>query len=418
MAQQAGAAQGTGPGTTRSALGVVAATVAVSAVGMAFVVAAALAVIFADLEDGIALGLTAFGVVLGLNLAVWIGRRVARSLVALTREAEAMRALETGPVVPVASGLAELDRLGDAMRQMKHALGVFGVYIPRDLVRQLLSQGTEIRLGGERRQVTVMFSDIEDFTRIAEGMEPEELMRMVSGYFELVTAELLHSGATIDKYIGDAVMALWNAPRRDLAHALHGCHGVLRARLAAEELADRLVARGKPRFRTRFGLHSGQAVVGNVGSSDRMNYTAIGATVNLASRLEALNRIYGTQILASEATLRGAGGSFVFRAVDLVMPKGTGEAVAIHELIGLGGARNPEDAPLVVDRGLLDRLPAWEEMIRCYRAARFEAASAALTRFGGATADSLAALYAGRIAALRAAPPEPGWTPVVGYDQK
>ncbi|MBX9698436.1 MAG: HAMP domain-containing protein, partial [Acetobacteraceae bacterium] len=234
-------------GSGHLAIGVVTATVGVSILGMLFVVVADLAVIFGDIEDDIAIVLTLFGILVGVGLAAWIGRRLARPLAALTREAEAMRALEVGQPVPVASGLAELDRLGDAMRQMKHALGVFGVYVPRDLVRQLLSQGTELRLGGERRQLTVMFSDIENFTSIAEGLEPEEVMRITSGYFEVLTAELLHNQATIDKYIGDAVMALWNAPRRDLAHAMHGCLGVLRARRAATELADRLAARGKPR---------------------------------------------------------------------------------------------------------------------------------------------------------------------------
>lgn len=401
----------------RGTLGVVTATLLVSGVGMLLVGGIGLLAALRDIDDLAALALVVVATALGLLLAFLVSRRIARTLEALTAEAEALRALDVSRPAPVDSGLAELDRLGDGMRQMRHSLGVFGVYVPRDLVRQLLTAGAEVRLGGERRQVTVLFTDIADFTHISETMEPEELMRVMSGYFEVVTAELLHAQATIDKYIGDAVMALWSAPRRDLAHALHGCQGALRARMVAAELSDRLQARGKPRLRTRFGLHSGPAVVGNVGSSDRMSYTAVGATVNLASRLEGLNKVYGTEILVSEATARGAGSGFVLRPVDLVMPKGTGEAVAIHELLGLSGARSPDDEPLVAEPGLVARLPLWEEMIRCYRAGQFDAAAAALEGFG-AEADSLARVYAGRIARLRGSPPGDAWSPVVAFDHK
>lgn len=366
----------------------------------------------------IGIALTGLAVLGALAFAAIAGRRAARTLEALTQEAEALRNLDTSRPAPVASGVAELDRLGDAMRQMKQALGVVGVYIPRDLTRQLLSQGAEIRLGGERRQLTVMFSDVRDFTRISEHADPVELMRITSTYFEAMTAELLRNQATIDKYIGDAVMALWNAPRRDLAHALHACQGALRARQATRDLAARFTQQGWPGFFTRFGLHTGEAVVGNVGSSDRMSYTAIGAMVNLASRLEGLNKVYGTQILVSEATVRGAGSAFVFRPLDLVTPRGTGDAVEIFELVGLARAREPADEKLLADRAAVDRLPAWREMVQCYRAGRFAEAERALAEAGGAQADGVAAIYAERLARLRAAPPGPDWSPVVAYQQK
>jgi adenylate cyclase len=402
----------------RAGVSVVAATIGVAALGMLLVAGTVAAAWEFALPLPIALAVLAMAVALGLGLAAWAGSRTARALEALTREAEALRELDTARRPRVISGIAEVDQLGRAMRQMKQALGLFGIYVPRDLVRQLIAQGAEVRLGGERRQLTVMFTDVESFSAIAENRDPEELMRIASAYFEAVTGELLRNGATIDKYIGDAVMAVWNAPRRDLAHALHGCHAALRTRMVTFDLMRSFGDRGWPPLRTRFGVHSGQAVVGNLGSSDRMSYAAVGSMVNLASRIEGLNKMYGTQILVSEATLRGAGSTVVARPLDLVTPKGLAEPIEIHELIGLAVARDPADAALVADRAMTERLSEWKEMIACYRSRRFDAAAAALVRFDPTPRDAPARLYADRLARLRASPPPPDWSPVIAYLEK
>jgi adenylate cyclase len=259
-----------------------------------------------------------------------------------------------------------------------------------------------------------MFSDVQGFTSIAERMDPEELMRITSAYFQAVTDDLLDHHATIDKYIGDAVMAIWNAPKRDLAHAMHACRAALHARALTLRLEDEFAARSWPRMHTRFGIHTGDAVVGNVGSSDRMAYTAIGSMVNLASRLEGMNKMYGTQILVSEATRIGAGSGFVFRPVDLVLAKGTQDAVEVHELVGLSVASDAKDAPLVADRALVARLPAWGEAIRRYRAGQFAAAREALREAGD---DPLVAAYAERLARYPDGPPA-DWSPVTRLDSK
>jgi adenylate cyclase len=349
-----------------------------------------------------------------IGLLAW---RIARPLAALTQEAEAIQRLELAGPVPVQSRITEVARLAGAMDGMKSALRVFAAYVPRSLVGRLMEEQAAARLGGEKRRITVMFSDVEGFTTLAEGIPPEQLMLIASAYFEEVTGELLACHATIDKYIGDAVMAIWNAPQDDGSHAQNACRAALQTRLLTDRLCDRFAARGWPRLKTRFGLHTGEAVVGNVGSSDRMSYTAIGSMVNLASRLEGMNKVYGTRILVSEATRVAAGAGFVTRPVDLVLAKGSDEPFALHELLGFAVVDRSADAPLRPDPPLAARLPAWRRMIAAYRAARFEEAASALAEAGDPGRDPLAALYAERLARLRAGTP-PGWSPVQRFTEK
>lgn len=373
----------------------------------------------AGIEIGIRNGtlLALAALVLGLGGLGFVAWRVARPLGVLTREAEAIRRLDLAQPLRLDSHITEVERLADAMGGMKSALRLFSVYVPRDLVRKLMAEGAEAELGGERRRLTVMFSDVQGFTTIAERMDPEELMRITSTYFQALTEDLLSNHATIDKYIGDAVMAIWNAPKRDLAHALHGCRAALEARALTRRLEEDFAARGWPRLHTRFGVHSGEAVVGNVGSSDRMSYTAIGSMVNIASRLEGMNKMYGTSILVSEQTRIGAGSGFVFRPVDVVQPKGAQDPIEVHELLGLAHAQDEAELPLLADAALITRLDAWEEVVRQWRGGQFARAMAALREAGDPARDPLVAAYAGRLARYPDGPPA-GWSPVTRLDSK
>ncbi len=367
------------------------------------------------LRDGTARAVVVLAGGLGaIGLAAW---RIARPLAALAGEAEAIQRLEFEGPVPVRSRITEVARLAGAMDGMKSALRVFGAYVPRSLVGRLMEEQSAARLGGTQRRITVMFSDVEGFTTLAEGIPPEELMHIASAYFEELTGELLACHGTIDKYIGDAVMALWNAPQDDGSHAQNACRAALRARLLTDRLCDRFEARGWPRLRTRFGLHTGEAVVGNVGSSDRMSYTAIGSMVNLASRLEGMNKSYGTRILISEATRVAAGGGFVTRPVDLVLAKGSAQPVELHELLGVTVGDGPGEAPLRAEARITTCLPGWRRMMDAYRAARFDEAAAALADASDPARDPLAAVYAARLAALRVQTP-PGWSPVLRFTSK
>ena len=364
-------------------------------------------------RQGTLLALGAF--IAGFGAIALMSWRIAKPLGVLTREAQAIRRLELTAPLNLRSRIIEVERLAEAIAAMKATLTSFTVYLPRDLVHQFLAAGIEPRLGGERVALSVMFSDIQGFTAIAETRDPEELTKIASAYFEAVTHELLAAGATIDKYIGDAVMAFWNAPRRDPLHAAHACTATLRARAATVRLAGEFIARGWPALPTRFGVHTGEAVVGNVGSSDRMAYTAMGGMVNLANRLEGLNKVYGTQILVSEATRLAAGSGFVFRSVDIVAVKGSTMPMPVHELLGSASAKEPLE--LQARDTDLASLGAWEDCVAAYRRGDFSAARVALEGVERIGTFPLATVYAGRLAGA-GAKAAPGWSPLVRMDVK
>src|SRR4029079_10435372 len=185
-----------------------------------------------------------------------------------------------------------------AVERMREGLEVFGLYVSKELVRQIMRSPASTGVGGERRDVTVMFTDIEGFSRISEDIAPELLTSRLSRYFEALGGAIAANRGMIDKYIGDSVMAFWNAPEPDPDHVIHAVRAALQANAASHALTVKWRDRGRPGFRTRFGLHAGPAIVGNVGASQRINYTLVGAVANQASRLEGPNKIYGTHLRA------------------------------------------------------------------------------------------------------------------------
>jgi adenylate cyclase len=201
-------------------------------------------------------------------------------------------------------------------------------------VRQLLESGLEAELGGTRQDLTVYFSDIVGFTSISEQLPPDALVQLLSEYLDEMSAEILQNGGTVDKYIGDAIMAFWGAPRTHDAPALAACRAALANQVRLSELRKDWTRAGLPPLRARIGLHTGKAMVGNFGSPNRLDYTVIGDTVNLASRLEGLNRIYGTDILISDATRAGVLDVMATRPVDKVAVKGRESGILVHELLG------------------------------------------------------------------------------------
>ena len=221
----------------------------------------------------------------------------------------------------------------DSVELAKTAMRAMSKYVPVGLVRQLYESKREPVLGGELMTVSLMFTDIKDFTSYSERLTPNALAEALGGYLETMTAAIHATGGTIDKYIGDAVMAVWNAPTPCADHALRSCRAALDCVAAMERLYDGAWGE-RPNFVTRFGLHTGEVMVGHFGAPDRMSYTALGDGVNLASRLEGLNKQYGTTVLVSESVHEAAKDAFAFRRLDRVAVKGRTEGVLVYELLG------------------------------------------------------------------------------------
>ena len=274
-------------------------------------------------------------------IVFFIGSLLSKSLQKLADETDRIQRFEPSVAPPVHSLIREIDDLGRSVSRMRTVTETFSRFVPRGLVEKLIETGTPMQLGGARREVTLFFSDIVDFTQITERADPARVMQYTSRYFAAMSHEIMTHAGTVDKFIGDAIMAIWNAPADDPDHAANACAAALAVQRANDRLNAEFEREGWPAYRTRCGLHTGDAVVGNIGSEDRMNYTALGATVNLAARLEGLNKNYGTLILVSSALQQRTASGFVFRSVDRISPKGFAEAFEIYEL---RCARGEDDA--------------------------------------------------------------------------
>lgn len=275
----------------------------------------------------------------------------------------------------------------------------FGQYVSPQVVAELVADPSRARLGGEKRVMTVMFSDIRGFTTMSEKLDPVELVNFLNEYLSAMTEIIFERGGVVDKYMGDAIMAFWGAPIDDPQHAENACatalHMLARLRIMRQEWAKRNL----PAIDIGIGLNTGPMTVGNMGSNVRFDYTVMGDSVNLASRLEGINKEYGTNIVISEFTKAQIPASFVCRELDLVAVKGKKEPVRIYEL--MAATPSPE---------LVDRIAAYTAALDLYKGHRFIEAKAAfeavLAHFPD---DGPSRTYIQRCEALAADPPPQGW---------
>jgi adenylate cyclase len=243
--------------------------------------------------------------------------------------------------------------------------GAFGHYVNPSVVKQIEKDPKMLELGGAKRRLSVFFSDIANFTSISEKMSPEELVTFLNEYLGAMTDIILKHQGTLDKYEGDAIMAFWNAPLPLHNHELQACQSALEMQEKLKELRLKWIKEGKPEMHVRMGIHSGEAVVGNMGSKDRFDFTAMGDNVNLASRLEGINKQYGTYVCLSQSTYESVKDQMICRELDLIRVKGKEEAVRIYELLGRKEAMNQQ-------LGL--KLKIFGEALELYRKRNFEEA--------------------------------------------
>jgi adenylate cyclase len=341
----------------------------------------------------------------------FLSRSISQPIVRLTEATTRIRNLDLDDETTISSPIREIQLMEDAVSAMKTGLRSFRRYVPATLVRQLIETGEDARLGGQTRELTLLFSDVTDFTARSEGMPPQELMVHLSEYLDEITRLIIEHGGTVDKYMGDGIMAFWGAPARDEQHAVHACRAALAGRARLGTLNPAWEAQGTMCFPTRWGIHTGETVVGNVGSAERMNYSAVGDGVNFASRLEAVNKVYGTSIIVSEATRDSAGDAFVYRPLGAVAVKGKQESVSIFELIC-----NAAD-PSSKEAGRLVML--FEAGLQLYLRREWTAAAEAFERaMATFPADGPAAVYLQRCNELIQTPPGPDWDGVLRLEHK
>ncbi len=280
---------------------------------------------------------------------------------------------------------------------------IFSRYVPEEVVNELAAHPERVTLGGEHREVTLMFTDLAGFTTLVEELEPRRAADMLNRYMTEMNRVIFRYNGTIVQFIGDAIMAFWNAPLADPDHALHAVQAACAMQSAMEGLNAQLVADGLPPLGMRIGVHTGTVLVGNMGSAiGRLYYTALGDAVNLASRLEGANKAYGTNILVSAASAEKLGGRIPMRRVDLVRVKGKHKAVEV--------------LTPCADKRLAE---ASDAAILAFRSTQWDAAEAMWQDvLSLAPEDVLAALYLQRIDAFRNTPPVENWDGSMALDSK
>ena len=360
----------------------------------------------------LAIGLSCIGLifVIGLILAVKISKGVSSPLTVISDDLERVGGFELSPRPMPRSMIQEIAIVGDSVDRMKASLRSFGRYVPTDLVRGLLSEGQEARLGGKVKNLTLFFSDVEGFTTLSENMIPQSLVEVLGEYLHVVTRVISSCRGVIDKFVGDGIVAFFNAPHDDPDHALNACVCALGVQEALQSKRPQWKAAGSPDFRTRIGLHTDDVVVGNIGTPERFSYTVIGDGVNLAARLESLNKIYGTWILVSEKTQTVVRDDFEWRRVDRTAVKGRVAGEFVYELLGENRR---------VDESLLRARDQYEAALDAYFERRFEEAArgfrvAAQLRPG----DRAALTLLGRAETYVAVPPPANWDGTFVQTQK
>ena len=292
------------------------------------------------------MGFSIFIFFIGLLLVSYLVSQLVKPLKKITQDITRIKNFDLTGNSLVPSRVSEINAISDTVQAMKIGLRAFQKYVPAMLVKQLIKLGVDAHIGGEKRKLVIFFSDIQNFTSLSENEDPEQLSQHLCDYLSLLSDIILDEKGTIDKYIGDSVMAFWGAPIKYRSESRLAVNAALRCKKKLNELNKKWKQENKPIFMTCMGIHKGYAIVGNIGSNDRMNYTVIGDAVNHASRLEGVNRHYGTQILVSRTIYDELKNQFYFRFIDRVHLRGRVELEDIYEVL----AATREEIPFDLER--------------------------------------------------------------------
>jgi adenylate cyclase len=294
-------------------------------------------------------------------------------------------------------------------RAKKQITGLFGQYVPPELVDEMSQHPERFSMEGESREMTVLFSDVRGFTTISEGLDPKELSRLMNEFLTPLTQVIYRHRGTIDKYMGDCIMAFWGAPLPDASHTRNAVLAGMEMLATMQALQPQFQARGWPALHIGVGINSGRMSVGNMGSEIRVAYTVMGDSVNLASRLEGLTKQYGVGMIVGEST-RAVCKDVAFRELDRMRPKGKTEPVAIFEPIGPAGS---------MDKATSDELSLWHQALKLYRAQEWDMAELQLINLQRLyPARALYAEFLSRVALFRKHPPGADWDGAWTFETK
>ena len=326
-------------------------------------------------------------------------------------EADRIQNLDFEGEIDFQSPITEIQDMSNTMNSMKKTLSSFKKYVPSEIVKELVKDKHEAKLEAEASVITILFTDISNFSTISEEANPHLLVNQLAEYFDAIAKIIHNHNGTIDKYIGDSVMAFWGAPHPDENQAKNACLASLEIQETLHRLNMKWISQGKEAFITRIGINSGVSFIGNFGSSERFNYTAIGDSVNLANRLEGLNKVYGSKIIVSESTEQEAGNELIFRVLDIVAVKGRQQSVTVYQL--LGSVNDPHSRTMVKlselsERALVHYLSSeWEEAENEYKEILKEYPN-----------DKTAQMFVERCQKLKDNPPDDKWDGVYRLTQK
>jgi class 3 adenylate cyclase/ABC-type nitrate/sulfonate/bicarbonate transport system substrate-binding protein len=270
-----------------------------------------------------------------LLMIYFFSRQLSQPIEGVSRGLRSVQDLTFSHSTPPSSSIKEIKELQTAVSLFETSLRSFSSFVPLDVVRKLIKTGTPLTLGVEQRFMTVLFTDLKDFSTLSEQMAPNDLLAQLSRYFEVVSQAIVEESGTVDKFIGDGIMAFWGAPAHRDDHVLRACSGALRAARRMEQLDAEWIAQGRPPLQLRIGLHCADVLVGNVGSSKRLSYTVMGDGVNVAARLEGVNKTFGTTICISDSVFDALVTEIVARPLQRVQVKGRTQEFMVYELLGM-----------------------------------------------------------------------------------